>query len=121
MPKNILIMKGSHKKNPARMKARENEPENVNLLGAAPDSLNAKERVVWARISGEAIPGVLGQADRMAVELACKLFVKIQENTATGVDYNQMIKLLSQFGMSPADRAKISIPKQKKKNPFDDD
>jgi len=62
------------------------------------------------RIVEESITGVLGQVDRIAVELACKLYVRVDEGVATGVDYNQLIKLLSQFGMTPADRSRLSIP-----------
>jgi phage terminase small subunit len=61
----------------------------------------------------------LGQADRIAIELACKLYVRVNDGTATGVDYNQLIKLLSQFGMTPADRSKIAIPKPDEKGEFD--
>lgn len=68
------------------------------------------------RIVEESITGVLGQADRIAVELACKLYVRVDEGTATGVDYNQLIKLLSQFGMTPADRSRLSIPEPEPDN-----
>lgn len=121
LPKNIHILKGTAKKNPSRMKARENEPENAKPIGSIPICLNKQERAAWRRIISESIPGVLGHADRMGVELASRLYARVSTGEATGIEYNQLIKLLGQFGMLPADRAKISIPKQKKKNPFDDD
>jgi len=109
-PKAVLRIKGVDKTHPERFRIRENEPENVNPVGDPPENLSGSERKIWMRIVEESITGVLGQADRIAVELACKLYVRVDEGTATGVDYNQLIKLLSQFGMTPADRSKLSIP-----------
>ena len=109
-PKAVLRLKGVEKNHPERLRARENEPGNINPVGDPPDNLSKPERAIWVRIVEESITGVLGQADRIAVELACKLYVRVDEGTATGVDYNQLIKLLSQFGMTPADRSRLSIP-----------
>ena len=118
-PTRILRIKGIEKNHPERLRLRENEPENVNPVGDPPESLSSPERNVWLRIVDESIPGVLGQADRIAIELACKLYVRVNDGTATGVDYNQLVKLLSQFGMTPADRSKIAIPKPDEKGEFD--
>ena len=118
-PKAVLRLKGVDKKHPERLHMREHEPENANPVGDPPKHLNGAERKIWLRIVDESIPGVLGQADRIAIELVCKLYVRVDEDTATGVDYNQLIKLLSQFGMTPADRSKIAIPKPDEKNEFD--
>ena len=109
-PKAVLRIKGVDKTHPERFRIRENEPENVNPVGDPPENLSDSERNIWMRIVEESITGVLGQADRIAVELACKLYVRVDEGTATRVDYNQLIKLLSQFGMTPADRSRLSIP-----------
>ncbi len=110
-PTQVLRIRGVGKTHPERLRVRENEPENENPVGDPPDNLSKPEKVIWKRIVEESITGVLGQADRIAVELACKLYVRVDDGTAKGVDYNQLIKLLSQFGMTPADRSKISISK----------
>ena len=110
-PRAILELKGVKNNHPERFRIRENEPENINPVGDPPENLSDSERNIWMRIVEESIKGVLGQADRIAVELACKPYVWVDEGTATGVDFNQLIKLLSQFGMTPADRSKLSIPK----------
>ncbi len=118
-PRAILELKGVKKTHPERLRVREHEPENINPVGDPPEHLPDPEQAIWARIKEESIPGVLGQADRIAIEMACKLYVRVKEDTATGVDYNQLIKLLSQFGMTPADRSRLSIPKPVGKGKYD--
>jgi phage terminase small subunit len=118
-PTQVLRIRGVEKNHPERLRLRDHEPENINPVGDPPYNLSKPERAIWMRIVEESISGVLGQADRIAVELACKLYVRIDGGTATGVDYNQLIKLLSQFGMTPADRSKLSIPKPDEDSEWD--
>ena len=120
-PTNVLKLKGADKVNPGRMKEREGEPENINPLGDAPEELNEAEKKYWDTLKAESIPGVLGGADRQAVAIAAKLLAIVySEDGASSAQINQLTKLLSQFGMTPADRSKISIPGKKDKNPFDE-
>jgi len=53
LPKKLHILKGTANKNPARMKARENEPENNKPLGKHPRELNKEERGYWGVIEKE--------------------------------------------------------------------
>lgn len=118
LPKSHHFLVGTDKKNPARMKARENEPENTNPLGNPPTALSKEEKKYWLTIKNESIEGVLGEADRVAVSLASKLMVKVYSTEgATASEMGLLIKLLSQFGMTPADRAKLNIPKPKSTEP----
>ncbi|MCP5017614.1 MAG: P27 family phage terminase small subunit [Ketobacter sp.] len=120
-PTNILTLRGADKKHPDRMRERENEPENVNPLGTAPKELNATEKKYYKRIGDESIPGVLGEADRIAVSMAAKLLaLAYSEEGATAAQLGQLFKYLSQFGMTPADRSKINLPGKKKSNAFDE-
>jgi hypothetical protein len=118
LPKSIHILKGSDKANPARMKARENEPENTKPLGKPPSELNNIEKKYFNQIASESIAGVLGEADRIAVSLAAKLMALTHSpEGATAAQTAQLIKLLSQFGMTPSDRSKLSIEPIKKPVP----
>jgi hypothetical protein len=127
-PTNILKLRGADKVHPGRLKERENEPENNILIGAAPNYLDEQESKAFDLIVKESINGVLGGADRMAVAQAAKLFVICTGQNfedgepvkATSNQQNLFFKYLSQFGMTPADRSKINIPKAKPKNKFDD-
>jgi len=119
-PTNILELKGSIKKDPLRFKDRENEPQNVNPVGDPPDNLNEAEQSAWHQFVRESIDGVLGEADRIALEQACKIYAKSKTADLTGQEHTQFFRYLSQFGMLPADRSKISVPQKKPKNKFDD-
>lgn len=128
-PTNILKLKGVDKQRPQRMKERgDSEPENTNPVGDPPDHLSEIEKSAFNEIVKLSINGVLGEADRLAIEQAAILLIKCRRQyiedgavvPATSAEQGQFFKYLSQFGMTPADRSKINVPKQKAKNPFDD-
>ena len=118
-PTNVLALKGSYKKNPDRLKEREGEVQNVNPVGDPPEELTDAEKVCWRTFVKESIPGVLGEADRVAIAQASILLAKCKAKEAPITEQNLLFKFLSQFGMLPADRSKISVPQAKPKNEFD--
>lgn len=123
-PTNILKLNGSAKRHPERMKERENEPVNTQPIGEPPEFLTDVEKSAFNEIVNISITGVLGQADRISVERAAVLLCKCRGLSDAPASYSeqaQLYKYLGQFGMLPADRSKISIPKKKKVNSFDDD
>ena len=120
-PTNILKLRGVEKNHPERLKERENEPVNKNPIGNPPRHLTREEKKAFRVIVKESIDGVLGQADRMAVAIAARLLVKENDDEITGAQLSQLVRLLSQFGMTPADRSRINLPGGKPKNPFEDD
>ena len=103
------------------MKARENEPENVNPIGEPPEWLNEVELKCWLKLASEAIPGVLGQTDRTWLELASELYGKKLNGDISATERGQLITLLAKVGFNPSDRSNIQIPTPKTKNRFDDD
>ncbi len=127
-PTNILKLKGVDKVNPGRLKERENEPENKNEIGNPPKHLGKLEKDAFKEIVELSIDGVLGEADRLAVEQAAILLTKCRNQykidgeivPASASEQNLFFKYLSQFGMSPADRSKISVPKKPEHNPFNE-
>ena len=120
-PRNILLLKGADKNHPARMKERENEPENINPIGEPPEWLNKIESVCWRKLAQESITGVLGEADRTWLELACELYAKKLNGEISATERGQLITLLAKIGLNPSDRSNINIPVPKTKNRFDDD
>ena len=122
-PLNVHILKGTGKKHPERMRERENEPENINPIGDAPETLSKIEQAAWHEIVNNAIPGVLGEADRLAVEETARLVVKCRglgDEPAIGQERNLLNRYLGQMGMTPSERSKIRIDKPKPKNKFDE-
>ncbi|HKD60535.1 MAG TPA: hypothetical protein VKB47_08745 [Terracidiphilus sp.] len=121
-PTALLIASGAFAKNPARARDRENEPVPEGPLGDPPaawvEGAANNQRFVeylknWREIVAQAAFGVLTSSDRWAVEKACTLKYKIDRaeagyGKATSGDYNTLNKMLGQFGMTPADRSKVS-------------
>lgn len=120
VPTNVLKLRGGLKNRPSRAKLRENEPENVNPVGKAPNHLSKTEKLAFNEIVKLAINGVLGEADRLSIELAACLLVKCRDRSASSTEQHQFFRYLSVFGMTPADRSKIRINKPKEHNPFDE-
>ena len=133
-PTNVLKLRGADKKHPERMKDRKNEPVNTHPIGDPPGHLNKTEKAAWHELVDKSCEGVFGKADSFAVEIAAQLLVKLRHkkfrmspegkrviDLPGPQDHTMFFRYLSQFGMTPADRSKISIPEKPDKNPFDDD
>lgn len=99
-----------------------NEPTPTRGIGPAPDHLGEEHSAVWDEVVSQMYAGVLGEADRIALETMVRLIYLMRSNfdEMTAAQLARLNGLLSQFGMTPADRTKISVPKNKDKgNPFD--
>lgn len=133
-PTKVLDARGAFKNHPGRAKERENEPVDLPPLGVCPASFNDSEKIAWADIVKSDVAGVLTAQDYLSVEIAAQLLAQTREtqivkNDVTGERYalpglsdarhSQLIGLLGKFGMTPAERSKVSAPKKKQKtNPF---
>ena len=128
LPKNIHILKGTAKAHPERMRERENEPVNKAPIGKPSKYLSTVEKRFFKEIVDNSIEGVLGKSDRIAVEIAAALLFKVRNlnivegevQPATAGEQQLLCKYLGQFGMLPADRAKLSVEPKKAKSVFDD-
>ena len=117
-PREVAEIKGADKRNPQRY---ESEPPKSSLpLGDAPKHLSEAAQSCWFEISTYSVPGVMTGADRLMLEMASNLLAEYRTDPigfAIG-KYAHLIGLLARFGMSPADRQKLSIDKPKDENPF---
>jgi phage terminase small subunit len=120
-PTNVLAMRGAFDKDPKRGRSRENEPGSTGEIGEPPVHLGDGAKVCWREIVAITAPGVLVKSDRMALEIASELMAA-KRSTPGGLLHPAMLirltSLLASFGMTPADRSKVSAPKQLKANPF---
>ena len=115
----MLEARGAFKKDPQRR--RHGEPVVDTPLGPPPDHFGPSDHKHFNEILMLAPKGVLTSADQVAVEQLAVLITEMRE------DYEKMSvakltllnKLLGQFGMTPSDRARLSIEKPKDANPFD--
>lgn len=117
-PSNILDARGSFRKNPQRARA---DATDARPLGDPPMHLSEAQLAAWLEIVADAIPGLLNAADRVSVEIAAVTLAKIRDGSAIGGDYRLLANLLGRFGMTPADRSRVSAPQPKaKRNEFAD-
>lgn len=120
-PTNILQLRGSFRKNPARGRARRDEPVPRYGIGPAPAALTEAQRAAWDEIVDICAPGVLTCSDRLVMEMAAVLLTRFRTDTEfpiTGIGRLQSI--LSSIGLTPADRSRITVPMGKGRNPFDE-
>lgn len=106
-PAVLLEMSGSLEKHPQR---RRTEPVVAAPFGSPPAHLTKEHKAAWREIAKAAPAGVLTGADRVAVELAARMLVRIRTTDFTAAEANGLRALLGQLGMTPADRSKVSVP-----------
>src|SRR5579875_1700742 len=99
---------GAAKKNPQRFRDRKPAPTPSGDLGKPPKHLTADERKAWKEIASQVPPGVLANADRIALEIASRLLVRFRTGLLLKAsEVSCLVSLLARFGMTPADRNKI--------------
>jgi hypothetical protein len=107
VPTEILDARGSFLKHPERR--RPNEPQETRPLGNAPRCLTAEQKKLWGEIAHNLPLGVGKVSDRHAFEMLVRLMGKERADSINNNERGQLIKLLGSFGMTPADRSRISI------------
>ena len=119
-PSALKAVQGTDKKNKDRMNP--SEPVPVRGIGPNHSSLTEYESAIWDEVVGISYAGVLGEADRIALEMMCRLIaeMRLDFEEMTAAKITQLSQLLGRFGMTPSDRTKIVIPKKDNANPFGD-
>ncbi len=123
VPTNILKLRGADKKNPSRIKERENEPVPKASLGNPPKHLTKDEKKCWRELTRTAPYGVIGDCDAWEVEIASCLMAEYRRSRLDipAARLNLLHSIMGRFGFTPADRSRVQVPKPEEKNPFDDD
>lgn len=119
-PTALKQIQGTDKKHPERL--NENEPVPVRGIGPAHKTLTEYESQIWDEIVGISYAGVLGEADRLALEMMCRLTaeMRLDYSEFSAAKMTQLSQLCGRFGMTPSDRTKIVIPNKDKKNRFEE-
>ncbi len=122
VPLNILKLRGSVAKNPARFKGRENEPIPKAPLGNPPAHLGKDEKKCWRELVRSAPFGVIADCDAWSVEIMSCLMAEFRRSGTSmpASRLNLLHSILGRFGFNPADRSRVSVPRQEKKNRFDE-
>lgn len=119
-PQALRKIQGTDKDHASRQ--NKDEPVPVRGIGPAHSSLSEYECEIWDEVVGISYAGVLGEADRIALEMMCRLIaeMRLDFEEMTAAKITQLSQLIGRFGMTPSDRTKIVIPKGEKQNPFED-
>ncbi len=119
-PTALLELNGSLKRNPQRYRDRADEPRPTSAIGDPPadflrsdSSLAARHLRIWYELLAQAPDGVLTGCDRMILENTCRLQAKIECGERSAAVFNQVRSNLSDLGMTPAGRSRVSGARQK--------
>lgn len=117
-PTATLELKGAFKKNPSRARERANEPKPDSEVGMPPDGMPVDAAAIWAELSGHGT--WLTGADRLMLEIACRLFASFRKDELDGGGISKLITALSKLGFNPTDRSKVGAPgaKEPEEDPY---
>ena len=118
-PSALKAIQGTDQHNKERLNP--DEPVPVRGIGPAHKILSEYEREIWDEIVGISYKGVLGEADRLPLEMMCRLTaeMRLDYSEFSAAKMTQLSQLCGRFGMTPSDRTKIVIPKSKNANAFE--
>jgi len=113
----LLEASGAFKNHPDR---RRIDPATSGDIGDPPKHLTQREQDTWKEIVNLAIPGVLTLHDRVAVEMATRLLAEFRTDSQsfTAAKLARLEAMLGRFGMTPADRSRVSARLPSQPNPF---
>lgn len=119
-PTALHKLTGAHKKDPQR--ARSNEAKPRLGIGSAPVNANAGFSDIWDEVVDNVCPGVLGNCDRIHLEIVCRLIsqFRLDPEGISSAKIGMIEKMLGKLGMNPIDRIKITVPEGDEKNPEDE-
>lgn len=114
-PSNVLALAGAFKHDPKRAEGRAAEPKPAEPLPTEPPpTLTELEATCWRDIRAHVHEGSVAFNDETAIEVASKLLCELRYNPGP-MDIktvNAFFKFLSLFGMTPADRSRVSVEKK---------
>jgi phage terminase small subunit len=105
-----LKLTGTYQMNKARYEHRLNPVPTIQLpVGRPPAHLPALERAVWAEVVRSVPEGLLGRPDRLVLEVATRLIIKMRTGAAKPSEVGALLNVLAKLGMTPAARLKMNL------------
>jgi hypothetical protein len=106
----ILDTKGAFLAQPGRR--RDGEPQPTGSIGSAPKHFTDDEKKIWREFVRGLPTGVGKSSDRWAAESIVRLKAKERAGKIQGNELAQLTSLYGRFGMTPSDRAKVSVERR---------
>ena len=104
-----LALNGGLKHDPKRYASRTMEPIPSGPIGNPPSHFTPLLKSIWKELKSQSPPGVLTNAERLILEVLCRLTLKLREGTISTGETSQLINCISRLGMSPTDRVRIQL------------
>lgn len=103
-----------------RHRDRQNEPEIIQPLGGPPEAWPIEAKLLWAELADLIPPGVATKSDRLAFELLCRLVgcMRVGSEGLTAALAGQIRAACAVFGLTPADRSRVTASRPPEQNPF---
>ena len=96
-----------------------NEPVPTGPLpDAPPERLTEAEREAWESILGVIPPGVAMNSDLPYLTIMVKLYAEMMAGDISDARLNTLERMLSKFGLDPADRSRIIAQRTVKNDRF---
>lgn len=118
-PLEIAKLKGADKINPQRY--RDAPTVNPMGIGQPPEHMKQGAKVIWFEILGIMPPGVITASERIALETLSNILLEYRADPFgfSAMKHAVIDRKLSELGLTPASRRKISVPSTKpKENSF---
>jgi hypothetical protein len=111
-PPTVRVLRGG--------KTSDSEPSIDTDVGEPSEHLSDYEKAIWIEITSAAPDGVICKPDRFSLEMICRLIADMRLNfdDMSAAKMTQLSNLLGKYGLTPADRSKVSIPGKPSGNPF---
>ncbi|WP_433972765.1 hypothetical protein [Tunturiibacter lichenicola] len=106
-----LQLSGTYQQNKRRYEHLTKSVPTIHIpIGRPPTHLQPAEKAAWVELVRIAHPGLLARSDRIVVEIAARLIVRMRHPDAKTGDYNALLTVLGKLGMTPASRLKMNLP-----------
>lgn len=117
-PQHLHIVQGTFRRD--RHGPRDAEPEVFLPLGDPPAGWNAGAKTLWHELAAQVPAGVATGCDRTMFEVLIRLVAKMREgpDVMTPALAAQIRTACAVFGMTPADRSRVMVPRLPAGNPF---
>ena len=102
-----------------KCRTNQNEPVPTGPLpDAPPDDFTEAERAAWESLVGIIAPGVAMNSDIAYLALTAQLYAEARAGKISDSRLNTLERMLSKFGLNPADRSRIIAQRTVKNDRF---
>ncbi len=106
---NELSLNGALQNRPGRYADRINPPAVIiQPIGRPPTHLTSEQRTVWAELVRQAPVGMLTKHDRLSLEVAVHLVLRLRSGHAKNAEVTSLSAALASLGMTPSSRRRMN-------------